>query len=137
MSEGLSKILTIVLYSLMGISTLLGVLFYAGSIDSEILIYWCYALFFLGALAAIVFPIMQMAKNPKGAKSALIGVGALAVVFGISYALGGDEMKDGYLEFISGPGESKMVSAGLISFYILAVAAIVTTVYSGVSKMFK
>lgn len=137
MSEGLSKILTIVLYVLMGISTLLGILFYAGSVDSEILIYWCYALFALGAVAAIVFPIIQMAKNPKGAKSALIGVVALLAVFGISYALGGDEMKDSYLEFISGPEASKRVSAGLISFYILAVAAIVVTVYSGVSKMFK
>lgn len=137
MSEGLSKKLSIVLYSLMGISTLLGVLFYADSIGAEVLIYWCYFLFAIGAIFAVFFPIMEMAKNPNGAKSALIGVGALLVVFGISYALGGDEMPDKYAGFISGPGESKMVSAGLISFYILAVAAIVTTVYSGVSKMFK
>ncbi|KAA3650253.1 MAG: hypothetical protein DWP98_05625 [Bacteroidetes bacterium] len=137
MSEGLSKMLTIVLYALMGVSALLGVLFYTGTVDSEILIYWCYALFALGAIAAIVFPILQMAKNPKGAKSALIGVGALVIVFGISYALAGDEMSDKYAGFISGPEASKRVSTGLISFYILAVAAIVATVYSGVSKMFK
>ncbi len=137
MSEGLSKILAIVLYVLMGVSTLLGILFYTESVSAELLIYWCYALLALGVLAAIVFPIMQIAKNPKGAKSALTGVVALGAVFGISYALGGDEMKDGYLEFISGPGESKMVSAGLISFYILSLVAIVVTVYSGVSKMFK
>jgi hypothetical protein len=137
MSEGLSKKLSIVLYALMGISALLGILFYTDSISAEMLIYWCYALFALGTLCAVVFPILEMAKNPKAAKSALIGVGALAVVFGISYALGGDEFPDRYAGFISGPGESKMVSAGLISFYILAVAAVVTTVYSGVSKMFK
>ncbi len=137
MSEGFSKILTILLYSLMGISVLLGVLFYADAIDSEFLIYWCYTLFFIGALAAIVFPIIQMAKNPIAAKSALIGVGALVVVFGISYVLAGDEMLDKYAGFISGPEASKRVSAGLISFYILALGAIVATLYSGVTKMFK
>lgn len=137
MSEGLSKTLSIVLYVLMGISALLGILFYVDSVSAETLIYWCYALFALGTIAAIVFPIIQMAKNPKGAKSALIGVIALAVVFGVSYALGGDEMNDSYREFISGPGESKMVSAGLISFYILSLVAIAVTVLSGVSKMFK
>lgn len=137
MSEGLSKILSIGLYALMGLSALLGILFYLDTISEEALIYWCYALFALGTIAAIVFPIIQMAKNPKGAKSALIGVIALVVVFGISYALGGDEMNDSYREFISGPGESKMVSAGLISFYILSLVAIGVTVFSGVSKMFK
>ncbi len=137
MSEGLSKILNIVLYVLMGVSALLGILFYVGSVSEELLIYWCYALFFLGAVSAIVFPIINMAKNPKGAKSALIGVVALVVVFGISYALGGDEMTDKYTGFISGPEASKRVSAGLISFYILAIASIVAAVYSGVSKLFK
>lgn len=137
MSEGLSKTLSIVLYVLMGISALLGILFYVDTVSAETLIYWCYALFAIGTIAAVVFPIIQMAKNPKGAKSALIGVIALAVVFAISYALGGDEMNDSYREFISGPAESKMVSAGLISFYILSLVAIAVTVLSGVSKIFK
>ncbi len=137
MSEGLSKILNIVLYALMGVSALLGVLFYAEVIDSELLIYWCYALFGLGTLAAVVFPIMHMIQNPKGAKSALIGVVALLVVFGISYALAGDEMTAKYANFISGPEASKRVSMGLIAFYILAIGAIGVTVFSGVSKLFK
>lgn len=137
MSEGLSKILNIVLYVLMGLSALFGILFYAGSMSEEVLIYWCYALFGIGAVAAIIFPILHMIKNPKGAKSALVGVGALAVVFVISYALAGDEMTDKYAEFISGPAASKRVSAGLISFYILAIAAVAATLYSGVSKLFK
>lgn len=137
MSEGLSKILNIVLYVLMGVSALLGVLFYAEVIDSELLMYWCYALFGLGALAAIVFPIMHMIQNPKGAKSALIGVVALLVVFGVSYALAGDEMTAKYANFISGPEASKRVSMGLIAFYILAIGAIGVTVFSGISKLFK
>lgn len=137
MGEGLQKILNIVLYVLIGISALLGVLFYSDSIASEILIYWCYALFVIGAITAIIFPIINMAKNPKGAKSALIGVGLLILVFVVSYALAGDEMTDKYTKFISGPEASKRVSTGLIAFYILAVGAIVATVVSGFSKIFK
>lgn len=137
MSEGLTKILSIVLYVLMGVSALLGVLFYAEAVSEEALIYWCYTLFLLGAVAAIVFPIINIAKNPAGGKSALIGVIALLVVFGISYALAGDEMTDKYAKFISGPDASKRVSAGLISFYILAIGAIGVTIFSGFSKLFK
>jgi len=137
MSEGLSKSLSIVLYVLLGISALLGILFYAGGISSEAIIYWCYALFGLATIAAIVFPIMAMVKNPKGAKSALVGVIALLAVFGISYVLAGDEMLPKYYDFISGPAASKQVGMGLIAFYILAIGAIGVTVFSGVTKFFK
>lgn len=137
MSQGLSKILNIVLYVLLGLSALLGVLFYTGSIESELLIFWCYVLFIIGAVAAIVFPIINMAKNPGGAKSAFIGIGALLIVFVISYLLAGDEMTDKYAKFISGPEASKRVSMGLIAFYILAIGAILATIVSGFSKMFK
>lgn len=137
MSEGLSKVLNIVLYVLLGISALLGVLFYSGSVDSETIMYWCYALFVIGAASAIIFPIITMVKNPKGAKSALIGVLALVVVFVVAYALAGDEMTDKYYDFISGPEASKRVGAGLIAFYILAIGAIAATVYSSISKLVK
>ena len=137
MSEGLTKILSITLYVLMGISALLGVLFYAGTVSEEALIYWCYTLFILSAVAAIIFPIINIAKNPAGGKSALIGFVALIVVFGVSYALAGDEMTDKYAKFISGPEASKRVSTGLISLYILAIGAIGVTIFSGFSKLFK
>jgi len=137
MSEGLSKIISIVLYSLIGISALLGILFYSGTIGSDALIYWCYTLFFVGAIAAIAFPVIHMAKNPAAAKSALIGVGALLVVFVLAYAMAGDEMTDKYSDFISNPAASKRVSTGLIAFYILAIGAVGVTIFSGISKTFK
>lgn len=137
MSEGISKVLNIVLYVLLGISALLGVLFYSDSVDSETVIYWCYALFAIGAASAIIFPIITMIKHPKGAKSALIGVLALVLVFVIAYALAGDEMTDKYYDFISGPEASRRVGTGLIAFYILAIGAIGVTIYSGISKLFK
>ncbi len=137
MSEDLSKPLSIMLYVLLGVSALFGILFYTELISVDMIIYWCYALFGIGTLSAIVFPLINMAKNPKGAKSAFIGFGALLLIFIISYALADDTMTDKYAKFISGPEASKRVSMGLIAFYILAVIAILTTVLSGFTKLFK
>lgn len=137
MSEGLSKSLSIVLYVLLGISAVLGILFLFGKIETDILIGWCYALLGLATVAAIIFPILGMAKNPVGAKSALIGVVALGVVFVIAYALAGDEMIPKYEKFISGPGESKLVSMGLITFYILAAGAVLAIISSMFTKLIK
>jgi len=137
MSQGLSKILNILLYVLLGISALLGVLFYTESISADVIIYWCYALFFLGAATAIILPIINLGKNPKGAKGALVGLVSLVVIFVISYVMAGDEMLPKYENFIDGPEDSKMVGMGLIAFYILAFGAIAAVVYSSISKLIK
>jgi hypothetical protein len=93
-----------------------------------------YLLLAVAVVGAIGFPILEIAKNPKGAKGALIGVGLLVLVFGISYVLGSEENLS-KIE-ISG-GTAKLVDTGLFAFYILALAAVGVTIYSEVSKIFK
>lgn len=154
MSEKFSRIISIVLYSLVGISTIIGIYYYAygassdfdgmeseiiyaGAPVTDLIMNWNYLLLVLATIIAIVFSVVGMVKNPKAAKSALIGIVALAIVFAVSYALGSDEMTDKYKGLISGPEASKRVSMGLIAFYILAIGAIVATIFSGVSKLFK
>jgi len=137
MSEGLSKILSITLYALLGISALLGVLFYTEAIGADSIIYWCYTLFFIGTAAAIVLPLIHLGKNPAGAKGAVIGLVALVVVFVIAYVVAGDEMLPKYENFIDGPEDSKLVGMGLIAFYILGFGAIGAVVYSSISKLIK
>ena len=137
MSQGLSKILNILLYVLMGVSALLGVLFYTDAVSTDVIIYWCYFLFFAGAASAIILPLINLGKNPQGGKGALVGLIALVVVFALSYVLAGDEMLPKYENFIDGPEDSKLVGMGLIAFYILAFGAIAAVVYSSVSKLIK
>lgn len=95
----------------------------------------CYILFAVAALAAVVFPVLQLIQNPKNAKGALIGIGALVVVLGISYLLASDvnptKMEDVTAE------TAKRVGTGLYAFYILGIVAVAATVYSEVSKLFK
>ena len=94
----------------------------------------CYILLAVAVLAAVVFPIIQLIQNPKGAKGALVGLGALVVVLGISYALSSDTVP-GNLDIT--PAGAKQVDTGLYAFYILSAVAVVALVYSEVAKLFK
>lgn len=94
----------------------------------------CYILFAVATLAAVVFPIIQLIQNPKNAKGALVGIGALVVVVGISYALSADNNPSN-MEITA--TTAKRVGTGLYAFYLLAAVAIVSVVYSEVSKLFK
>lgn len=137
MSAGLNKILKFVQLGLLGLSAILGVVFLTGGISEDVIIYWCYILLVIAALAALGFSLANMAGNPKKAKSSVIGLVALLVVFGIAYAAGSDEILPQYEGFISDPSASKNVSMGLIAFYILGAGAIAAAVFAEVSRAFK
>ena len=94
----------------------------------------CYILLAVAVLTAVVFPIIQLAKNPKGAKGALVGIGALVVVVAISFALSSDS-NPSKIEITA--EAAKQVDTGLFAFYILAIVAIGALVYSEVAKLFK
>jgi hypothetical protein len=124
--------------TLLGLSAVLSILFFVGVISEGLLITWCYLLFGIATVTAIVFPLITMAQNPKGAKNALIGVVALVIVCGIGYALAGSEeffTIDGKL--LADSSSSKYSETGLIAFYIMGAAAIVAVIYAEVSKMLK
>lgn len=133
-----NKLNSIILIALMGLSALLSILFFVGVISEGLLLTWCYVLFGIAAIAAIVFPLINMVQNPKGAKNALIGVVALVVVFALGYAMASGEESftiDGVL--LADSATSKLSEAGLIAFYIMGAAAIAAVVYAEVSKMLK
>jgi hypothetical protein len=94
----------------------------------------CYLLLAVATATAIIFPIIQLAKNPKNAMGALAGFVGLLVIFGISYALS-DDVNLSKIE-ISSEG-AKLAETGIFVFYILSITAIVGVIYSGVSKLFK
>lgn len=101
-------------------------------IDSSILM--TEVAFFVAILAALYSAVNGMLQNPGGVKNALIGVGALVVVLGISYVLadGSD-----YELYKSDEETSKMVSVGLNAFYIMFLLTIVSVAYSAVARIFK
>ncbi len=137
MKDNIAKPLSILLYALMGISVLLIVIFVAGGIDHGILIVWTYILTGIAATASIVFPIIYVIQNPKGAKDMLIAVGGIAVVFGIAYGLASGELTDVFIREGVDESKSRIVGMGIISAYLLLAGAGCAIIFSTISKMFK
>ena len=135
---GNNKLFSIILIALLGLSALLSLLFAFDVVSEGLLITWCYILLGVAAIAAIVFPLITMAQNPKGAKNALIGVVILLVICGIGYEIAGsEEFIDYEGNMLADAATSKKSEAGLIAFYILGAGAIGSIIFAEVSKMLK
>ena len=66
--------------------------------------------FVIAAAVALLFPIGQMAGNPKSLVRALISLGILALVYIISWSLASDSIDASfYKEFNITPGQSKFI----------------------------
>jgi len=134
----LAKLTSFLLYALLGISAILGILFYMGSVSEEPLIYVAYAFVVLAAIFAIGFPVYQLMSNPKGALNTLIGLAILGVIVLIAYSLASDQVMNivGYDGPDNNPGTLKMVGTGLFTTYILfflsLAAIVITEIYNAV-----
>lgn len=98
-----------------------------------------YIMIAVAALAAIVYPLMFLAKNPSKGKNALMGIGGLLFITVISYVLAsGDIMTfPGSEKFGMTEASTKRVGMGLIVFYILSVGAIAAVLFAELGKLFK
>lgn len=101
-------------------------------------LYFMYALLIIAVVVAfVVFPIIRAATSPASFLTSLYGIGALVVIFIISYSLSGSKVLpqwrvEGVTESIS-----KLVGAGLIMFYIVLVIAVIGLIFSEINKAFK
>ena len=89
-------------------------------------------------LAFVVFFVLKnLFTNTAGLKNTLIGVGAFVAVLVISYAVSGSDLPIQYKngDTFATEGESTMVGAGLVAFYILLAVAAISMIFSGVKKV--
>tara|TARA_B100000809_G_scaffold251793_1_gene285717 strand:+ start:878 stop:1291 length:414 start_codon:yes stop_codon:yes gene_type:complete len=133
-----NKLFSIILIVLLGGSALLSLLFAVDIVSEGLLITWCYVLLGIAAITALVFPLITMVTNPKGAKNALIGVVGLVVICAIGFAMAGNEVHIDYEgKLLADEGTSQLSEAALIAFYILGAGAIGSIIFAEVSKMLK
>jgi len=96
-----------------------------------------YILLAVAAITAIGFPIKYIISHPKKAKEVGIALGGLLVVYLIATLLASDEVTEHYTKFGVTETISKQVGTGLFLFYILGAGAIISILYSEVTKMLK
>ena len=107
-----------------------------GSIDP--MAYVAYIILGITLVFVLYFVLKNLFTHTGSLKSTLMGAGAFLAVLVISYAVsGGDTTVYKYNGLAATAGESQMVGAGLVSFYILMVAAAATMLLFGIKKMVK
>jgi hypothetical protein len=151
MSNIFSKIITISLYALMGISVLLMVIFYFGGdvpgtentpmrepVVTETLLTWSYILVGLAALAALIFPLIRMVLNPKNTKKTLIGIVGIAIIVFIAWQFSSGEVLPLATENPDNvPAVLKFAGTQLGTMYILLILAIFSIFYTEIRNLFR
>lgn len=95
-----------------------------------------YVMLGLTLLFVIVFVLKNLLTNTAGLKNTLIGVGAFAAVLVIAYIVsGGDTQQYKLQDGFATDGQSTMVGAGLVAFYLLLAIAAISMIMSGVKKI--
>jgi len=112
----------------------------AGEASSSVntFMYIAYAVLAVTLILVVLFTLKNVFTNTSGLKNTLIGVGAFVGVLIIAYAVsGGDNTVYKYNGLTATSGESTMVGAGLVAFYILIAVAAISMLVGGAKKMFK
>ncbi len=104
---------------------------------------WAYILVAIAAGVAIISGLMQAVTDRKALKGGLIALGFFAVVGVISYSLASDAIPQfvGVDKFLNDgtltANVAKLVDTGLYATYILLGLAVLSIVFSSVSRLFR
>ena len=89
-----------------------------------------YVTFGIAVVTALVFPIIHMISNPKGAVKALLGVAAIVVLGLISYLFASNEFTAIQLEKLRiTESASIWVGAGLNLTFIVGIATVLAAIF--------
>ena len=97
-----------------------------------------YVLIVIGVVSAVVFPLINAVSQPQLLVKSGIGILAVAIVFGIGYALSDSGLTAKFIQSgVETEGLSKMIGGALTMVYLLMGVALIGIVYTEFSKAFK
>ena len=152
MSERITKLSSILLWVLMGLTVLFAILFYVGGVVpgtegtryeeprvTNSFIVFAYILLAVTLLMLAFFALRNYVMNPKGLKGMLIALGILAVLIGLAALLADNTVLDlpHYKGSDNVPRTLFWTDIGLYVAYFLLAGAFLTIIYSVVSQYFK
>ncbi len=127
-----------ILIVLLIFATIAAITFYTGVLSEYTLINMGIGLIIATAVITLIGAIFNVAAKPKSAVLMVISIVIFAVVFGIAYALAGNQFSPLQLEeYRITPETSKLVGMGLIGTYIFFGLAVLVILYSAIVKAFK
>lgn len=151
--EKVGKIVTILLWVLLIVSAVLVVSLMTNISENEAdptmgswinsNLIWAYVMLAIGAGIAVLAGLFHMATDIKAAKKGLISLVFLGAVALVSYLVASDQIPQfmGVQKFINDgtltPQVAKMIDTGLYATYILLGLAILSIVFSSVTRLFK
>ncbi|SHN13011.1 hypothetical protein SAMN04488057_107139 [Cyclobacterium lianum] len=106
---------------------------------TDIFLYAGYLLIIVGAVFAILMPLIKSFGDPKSLLKTAIGVIVIAAVFGIAYSTASGDVAAKYMAdpFNITPEGAKMVGGVLLTVYALFILAIVGIVITELNKLIK
>lgn len=137
MEDKFHKYLNWGFFGIMGISTLLGILFFiTGAFES--LMQVAYVLLVVTAIILFVSPVFNFIQHPKNTKNMLLILGLVGVIALISYLFAGNSFSALELEALKiSASESVFISFGIVFTFIVIILTILTVVFGSVYKLFK
>lgn len=149
MSNTLSKYLNILTYVMLGLTVIFVAMFYFGGevpnqayqtpVYTDSLIYWAKALFYFTVGLSVLFPVLQIVSDPKGAIKGLAGLAGLGLIILIAYSLSDGTLLNlpGYTGEDNNVGALKFADTILYAMYILGVGAILSIVVTEALRKFR
>ena len=149
MSNTLSKYLNILTYVMLGLTVVFVAMFYLGGdlpnqpydtpVYTDSLIHWAKALFIITVCLSVLFPVLQIVSDPKGAIKGLAGLAGLGLIILIAYSLSDDTLLNlpGYTGDDNSVGPLKFADTVLYTMYALGAGAILSIVVTETMRKFR
>ena len=105
----------------------------------NVMLIYAYVVFAVALVLAIMFPLINIISNPKGAMRTLIGVVAMLVIFFVSYLLSSDAPvpNPAANAYITKSAVLKLTDVGLYAGYAIFVIAILVILWGEIRSAVK
>ncbi len=97
-------------------------------------LFLAYVLLGLAILSSLILPLINSLNDTSALIKSGIGIGIVIALYGISWAISGNEVTEAYIKRDVGEGISRAVGGALIMMYMLFLVAIVGIIYTEISK---
>ena len=105
----------------------------------DVMLIYAYIIFAIALVLAIVFPLINIISNPKGAMRTLVGLVVMIVIFGISYLCSSDTpvpnpAANGYFD---NPVTPRLTDVGLYAGYAMFALTLLVILWGEIRSAFK